>query len=398
MSNSTKEKISHPPFRVHRRVMLLCLLVAALVLTNIATYLSLEDRLYDTQQLALKALEDVKAGQDFTPRAIPRSDGSTVDETAPLRPFEVINGHDHLYKLEHLDKYLQAAARTGVTKTLFVASNDYTFKGQGGDKTALTEWSSAEILRAAQQFPGKIIPFCTIFTEDPDKLKKIKEYVREGAVGLKLYNGHSTYYTKPLDSPHMEEVFAYCERIGLPICWHVNTARYAGEFVNVMDRHPNLTVIVPHFGVTFYQPQSAAWKATLAMLDKYPNLYVDSSFGTRDFLVHGLEMVTQHTDIFKNAFLKYQDRIIFGTDMVVTGNREKTSEWCESVIRACRDMLEKDEYHFWMAATGAATAYAPAKNHYGALRGMNLPDEVLKKIYQTNLEGILAKPINPGAE
>lgn len=127
------------------------------------------------------------------------------------------------------------------------------------------------------------------------------------------------------------------------------------------------------------------------MLDTYPNMYVDASFGTREILVGGLEKVTAHLDYFKDFYAKYQNRIVWGTDMVVTGNREKTQDWIESVIRACRDVHEKDRYTFWMAAQGTGYAYRSPNSVYGELRGLNLPPEILKKIYETNIDKVLAR-------
>jgi len=138
--------------------------------------------------------------------------------------------------------------------------------------------------------------------------------------------------------------------------------------------------------VTFYRPTEKPFHFFQELLDTYPNMYTDTSFGTRGILVHGLEVVSRHTDVFRAFCEKYSDRILFGTDMVVTGNKEKTSEWIEAVIRACRDVLEKDTYHFFMAATGAPYALESAHNTYGELRGLALSDEILRKIYETNFD------------
>jgi predicted TIM-barrel fold metal-dependent hydrolase len=313
-----------------------------------------------------------------------------VSAPPALRQFDVINGHDHLYKREHLDAYLAAAEQTGITKTLFVASNEYTFLGKTGRKDALYDWSNEVILDAYREVPDRIIPFASVYPGDPDKLRKLESYVEQGAQGLKLYSGHSTYYEQPLDDEEMAPIFAYCERIQLPVCWHVNFTLYAEQFERVMKRHPKLIVIVPHFGVTFYRPDTKPFREMQRLLDTYPTLYVDCSYGTRDFLVHGLEMVSKHTEIFSAFFEKYQDRIIFGTDMVVTGNPEKTAAWYAAVIRACRDVLEKERYHFFMAAEAHESAYQPAQNVYGELRGLALPDTILEKVYRTNLERVLA--------
>lgn len=309
----------------------------------------------------------------------------------PSRDLVVINGHEHLYKREHLDAYLVAAEQAGIEKTVFVASNEYTFLGQAGRKDALYDWSNGVILDAYREMPDRIIPFASVYPGDPDKLAKLESYVARGAMGLKLYSGHSTYYEEPLNDPGMTPLYAYCERIALPICWHINLTLYRSQFEEVLSNHPHLIVIVPHFGVTFYRPESRDFAQMQRLLDRYPNLYVDCSFGTRDFLVHGLEMVSKHTDVFRAFFETYQDRIIFGTDMVVTGNKEKSAEWYAAVMRACRDVLEKEHYTFFMAAEGHPSAYKPARNAYGELRGMALADSILTKVYRTNLERVLAR-------
>ncbi|HIJ72640.1 MAG TPA: amidohydrolase family protein, partial [Candidatus Hydrogenedentes bacterium] len=303
-----------------------------------------------------------------------------------LKEFHVVNAHEHLYKRSHLDKYLKACKATGIERTLFVASSARTLMGSGFGIAEYNEKNSRDILNAAKEMPERIIPFCTLRPGDPGNLEKLKAYVAEGAKGLKLYSGHAQFYEKPLDTEEMLPIYAYCEESGLPICWHVNMRLYGKEFRRVMARFPELTVIIPHFGVTFYNPKGRSFRAFQELLDTYPNLYTDTSFGTRGILVNGLGMVSRHRDVFRAFFEKYSDRVFFGTDMVVTGNSEKTPEWIESVLRACRDVLEKDAYYFWMAATGSKYAVKGGDNPYGALKGLNLDDETLRKIYETNVD------------
>lgn len=117
---------------------------------------------------------------------------ATFDAT--LRDFPVVNAHDHLFSRKYLDKYLDAAEQTGVASTLFVASSDYTLMGAGHDQAKGNHENTLEILAAAKEHPGKIIPFCAIHPDDPQKLDRIKEYVAQGARGLKLYTGHGYFY------------------------------------------------------------------------------------------------------------------------------------------------------------------------------------------------------------
>jgi predicted TIM-barrel fold metal-dependent hydrolase len=340
---------------------------------NVATYLLMEQRVEGARALAGHAAPDGAA--------VPSS-----DTTSALDDYRVINGHDHLYKEEHLEKYFLAADKLGVEKSLFVASSEFTIMGEGSKITG-NEENTREILRCAEKYPGKIIPFATVHPDEENKLEKVKNYVASGAKGLKLYTGHGTFYEKPLTDPSMDELYAYCESEGVVLCWHINLLLYREEFTRVLLRYPNLKVIIPHFGVTFYRPESL--NLIGGIMDQYPNVYTDTSFGTRDILVSGLEIVSAGPAVFRAFYEKYQDRIIFGTDMVVTGNKEKTPEWIASVLQACRDMHEKEEYFFWMAAPGSGYGRQGVNNVYGRLRGLNLPKDILEKVYATNLERIL---------
>jgi predicted TIM-barrel fold metal-dependent hydrolase len=184
-------------------------------------------------------------------------------------------------------------------------------------------------------------------------------------------------------------VYAYCEETRLPICWHVNIVKYLAEFERVMARYPRLKVIVPHFGVTFFHPQDPPFREFARLMDTYPYLYTDTSFGTRNILIDGLEAVSRDPKPFRDVILKYQDRVLFGTDMVVTGNREKTEQWIADVLRACRDVLEKDAYSFAMGARGSPYASKTSTNAAGIFRGLALDDNTLRKIYETNIETLL---------
>jgi len=311
--------------------------------------------------------------------------GFDLLEAAVKRDFKVANGHEHLMSRQHLPKYLKAAENTGVARTLLVASSEYTMMGAGHDPAKGNDENSRELLEAARENPGRIVPFCTLHPSDPRKLEKLKQFVAEGAKGLKLYTGHGNFYTVALDAEDMMPVYAYCEETALPICWHVNITKYSAEFERVMQRHPKLIVIVPHFGVTFFRPRDPLFQHFGRLMDSFPNLYTDTSFGTREIMIGGFEAVSRDPDIFREFIVKRSDRILFGTDMVVTGNKEKTQEWIEAVLRACRDVLEKETYHCFMGARGAAYNKNP-ENVYGLFRGLALPDDVLKKIYETNFE------------
>ena len=372
---------SRPPVNY---VQLVVSIVAVLLVgTNIITWFHFREELRQAAQTP---------GTTKTTRPTPRPETNAIRPSTELsREFAITNAHDHLYMLKHLDKYVKAADRMGIVRTVFVASSEFTFLGTKGDMEKLNDWSTREILTASKQYPGKIVPFATLHPNDPDKVALLKGYVVDGVKGLKLYTGHSNFHDRSLDVPEMDPVYAYCEETGLPMLWHVNMTKYASELFSVLEKYPNLTIIVPHFGVAFWRPEGKTLDDVALMLDTYPNVYVDTSFGTREILVGGLEKVNANLEIFKDFYNKYQDRIVWGTDMVVTGNSEKTEAWVESVIRVCRDLHEKENYTFWMGAQGSGYAYGRGDNIYGEYRGLNLPQSILKKIYETNMDKVLAR-------
>lgn len=325
-----------------------------------------------------------KPGAVSKPAAAPVPEGHADAFAAPAAEYKVFNAHDHLYRIEDFERYLPAADAMGISKTLFVASSNYTIMGKGGDKEQGNDVNSKEVLACAKKYPDKVVPFVTLTPKTPDKVALLEGYRAEGAKGLKLYTGHGDFHEAPLDEPAMLPVYEWCEKNQFPIVWHINLNNYQEEFTQVLMLFPKLRVLVPHFGVGFFDIQGKILDRLGDILDTYPNVYVDTSFGTRSILVSGMERVSMAPQVFRAFYEKYQDRILFGTDMVVTGNKEKTTEWMASVIRGCRDMHEKADYVFWMAAKGSPYADANSNDPYGHLRGLALRPEILKKIYETN--------------
>ena len=153
---------------------------------------------------------------------------------------------------------------------------------------------------------------------------------------------------------------------GLPngACWHVDTTNCLGynqlmtSFENAVRDNPGTLFIACH-----YLNMSHDWPRLGALLDKYPNMYVDISARVAE---------SAHTPRATREFLiKYQDRVLFGTD------NGMEAPMYHGIFR----VLETNDEHF----------YVPEYNYHWALSGFNLPDEVLKKIYHDNAERILTE-------
>ena len=146
------------------------------------------------------------------------------------------------------------------------------------------------------------------------------------------------------------------------VTWHVDTTHCLGydalmtTFENAVRENPNTIFIACHYlNMNHDLPRLGA------MLDKYPNMYMDISARVAE---------SAHTPRATREFLiKYQDRVLFGTDNGMEPD----------MYRKIFRVLETNDEHF----------YVPDYGYHWALSGFNLPDEVLYKLYRGNAERIL---------
>ena len=285
--------------------------------------------------------------------------------------FAIVNAHEHIESISLVPRYLEAMRRVGVARTILVGSPHAIFI-EGSDGFHREEENNLEILRIAAANPDTFIAFPTVNMDDLDRVEKLKKYVAMGGRGLKLYGGSSVYHTIPLDDKALTPLFEYCQQQRIPVLLHVNAGLYLKEFEAVLDRFPRMTVICPHLCMS-----TVEYKRLDELLDHHPQLYTDISFGYIKQLKAGLERFSKHPERYRKLIIKHQDRVLFGTDMVITGAPEKDADWLAGVARGYRDLLEKDTYTFF-ALPGET------------LRGLRLDPAVLEKIYRTNIEKLLA--------
>ena len=98
-----------------------------------------------------------------------------------------------------------------------------------------------------------------------------------------------------------------------------------------------------------------------ALLDKYPNLYVDIAARVAE--------AAQTPRATRDFLIKYQDRVLFGTD------NGMGADMYRNIFR----VFETADEHF----------YIHDFNYHWPLSGFYLPDSVLEKIYNKNATRIL---------
>jgi len=292
----------------------------------------------------------------------------TAETSEPA--FPIINAHEHIQSSKTAALYRSAARANGITHTVILGSPEAALvPGKKGFHHA--DSNNRRMLQLARRYPREYSLFVTVDPEDPAHLEKLKNYIRWGAKGLKLYSGHSAYHSKPMDDPAMFPVFDFCERQNIPVIMHVNPGLYQTEFEHILKQYPRLKVVCPHYCLSTVRKDRLE-----ELMARYPNLYLDTSFGFLEFLKEGLLRFSANPQGYRDLLIRYQDRILFGLDLVVNGEHYKSSRWYGQMIGAYRDLLEKEEFFF---------AELPGKR----LRGMHLDRVILRKIYSANFQRFL---------
>ena len=310
----------------------------------------------------------------------------TVQSIIPSREAGIINGHEHIQNFAQSNKWLAAMDETGVSTTVMLGSPDATFYIHPTGPFSKYKENNEELFRLVDKYPDRYIAFPTIYTYDDNKLELLKSYIKRGALGLKLFTGHyASFYDAlgPLNVSTMYPVFEYCEQEKVPIIWHVHLGQeqLIAEFEEVMSDFPNLIANIPHFMLSSTNLWQTGGEGRLRyFLETYPNLYTDISFGY--WAKDGLWRISNHTEVFRDFMIEFQDRFTFGTDMVCTNQIRKDVEWIANLTRGYIDILEKDHFNLTVAQDieGDFNGDAP-----GTHNGLNLPKSVLDKIYYDNM-------------
>jgi predicted TIM-barrel fold metal-dependent hydrolase len=303
----------------------------------------------------------------------------------------LINAHEHLFHVADLERYLPAARKAGVTATVLVASPEFTLKGKGSQGEPSMSQNFDTLLEAAARYPGELIPFCTVDPKDADKLQRLKDHLAKGAKGVKIYSGHSNFHDGPLMPPDMEPVLAHLEATGTPVNWHINLNKFMDEFVAVITKFPKLNIMIPHYGVVFWQPTGSNMKALAELLRAHKNVYLDTSLGTRDILMFGMSAIEPARASFRAFVVEFADQVMWGTDSVITDNVEKSTGWYSKVLWTTRDHLERDVFFSELGA-GYSRYYEKGRDAEGKFSGLALPTSVLQRVYVDNARRWLRLP------
>ncbi len=241
-------------------------------------------------------------------------------------------------------------------------------------------------------------------------LQQIQDYRAMGFDGMKMLDGKVTQYRitkRKLNDPVLNKFYAYAEENAIPIVMHVGdpakfwdrnkipkhaiergwfydetepTLEEVRSWVSdVLSRFPKLHLVLAHFYFMSYELERAA-----KLLDAYENICFDLTPGGEMFVGF-----TENYDAARSFFEKYQDRLVYGTDMYNTFENEEKAESEISGPRVfqLRSMLEKKEEFM-----------APMLSDK-PLRPFGFTGEILDKIYRKNFVRLYgASPRVPDTE
>ncbi len=246
-------------------------------------------------------------------------------------------------------------------------------------------------------YKNRIVNFTNIelrSIDDPEwtenTVKQIEYDYKTGARGLKIYKSQGMSNTDSsgnrisIDDPRIDAVWAKCGELGIPVLIHsadpksfwepfdslnerwlelkTHPRRKQGpeqaswetiiaEQHHIIAKNPNTNFIAAHMG---WYPNNLGYLGTL--LDQYPNMYVEIGA-----VIAELGRQPRNANIF---FEKYQDRVLFG-----------------------KDSYQPAEYPTYFRVLESNDEYFPYYKRYHAfwkMYGLNLPDEILKKLYYKN--------------
>ncbi|MBN1554714.1 MAG: amidohydrolase family protein [Phycisphaerae bacterium] len=321
----------------------------------------------------------------------------------------VIDAHNHLWGDWNVETAVRVMDQVGVLSYCDLTANVKISWREGG--YAIGEGDIGEFFeRCAAKYPGRFYCFTTASFAKPtnqplfeeanqfveEAVATLRDHVAKGARGLKILKELGLHYKDaagkliPIDDERLAPIFDEAGRLGVPVLMHQSDP--AGFFEpitpdnehyeslkkypswsfadpkfprkdelirrrdNVVARHPDTTFLLPH--VANYAEKL---EYVSRLLDEHPNVYID--FSAR------MDELGRKPEPTREFFLRYQDRILFGTDMPASVD----------MYRAYYRFLEtEDEDIIPPDYDGTFVRYR------WKITGLGLPEDVLQNIYNHN--------------
>jgi predicted TIM-barrel fold metal-dependent hydrolase len=327
---------------------------------------------------------------------------AAASENAALRDFaeiQPIDAHVHIYKGDPALNALIQRLNLRAVNICVIDDRDPYFKGLEPQRT--------DVLEVRQRTKGRAA-FCTTFSpydfEEPGfsshAIRQLNQDFHNGAVAVKIYKvmgmemkskaGKYVLADDPAFEPIYQDIAAHNRTVIAHLaepnsCWEApNPASPDYEYYkehpeeyayvhpewpskaailaardHLVAENPKLRVVGAHLGSMESEVDEMAQR-----FDRYPNFAVDMAARIPYFML-------QPRDKVRAFLIKYQDRVLYGTDLVVMPT-DATGKILEEFNRT----YERDWKFF---ATSQAVEY---KGH--TYQALELPRPVLRKLFRSN--------------
>jgi uncharacterized protein len=303
--------------------------------------------------------------------------------------FPFIDVHNHQFGMPTQDLNALLAEMDKLNMVVMV-----NLSGRGRGSTEHLEQSLANVKRTS---PKRFIVFTNVDfngIDAPDwterTVRQLEEDVKKGANGLKIYKTLGMFANDSkgnritIDDPRIDPVWQKCGELGIPVLIHAADPK---QFWQPIDKNNERWLELKTHPGRRHDTDPVSWETIIAeqhrMFRKNPNTkFINAHLGWYGSDLKKLgelldEMPNMYTEIgaviaelgrqprAARAFLvKYQDRVMFGKDSWVP-----------------------EEYSTYFRVLETADDYFPYHKRYHAfwrMYGLDLPDDVLKKIYYKN--------------
>jgi predicted TIM-barrel fold metal-dependent hydrolase len=281
-----------------------------------------------------------------------------------------IDMHEHYRDGGDVGTFLQAAGCLGISQVVFLPT------GMSPDNAGYKTHQASLLGEVMEQYPEKVIPFCTLDESDPEAAEIVEQALQDGAVGVKLIGGHPDFYDDPLNSENMYKVYQKAAEYGVPVLIHgsiITIPELKDQLDQVYSDFPEVTFIHAHYCSTIMSGINLDQCAEL--LDKHPNLYIDLSMGGGIARYH--QYLKQDLEQIKNFVIAYQDRILFGSDIILNTADYKDFDWLYRRIKCDIDLHQQQEYTCDFGESDWLH------------NGFNLDKSILRKLYYENPKKVL---------
>jgi uncharacterized protein len=229
------------------------------------------------------------------------------------------------------DPALVAATLTarGVERFCF-----FSYAHKPGMARELNHW----VAQTAATLSGAV-GFGTLHPDDAD----VDDVAAEATtrLGLRGFKFHHSVQRFHADDSRLFGVYGRAEAAGHILVLHAGTMPYRDSFTGVehvrrlLARFPRLTIVVAHMG-------AFESEAFLALLDAYPNVFVDTTMALAP--AAGRYVGADPAAITDEALIRYQDRILFGSDFpLIPYDYEEERRWAWD--RPLPDAVRRKIFH-----------------------------------------------------